>query len=260
MEENFKLYSQKAISITTFFGGPLAAGILIRENYKSLDKNSLGNKALIISILATIILFAIIFSIPDNIGDKLGNLLPLVYGGAIYFIVERIQGIELKSHKENKRQFESAWKAAGVGALSMVIIFGAAFIAADLTTTAPSYDPTTFDSESYDKGLSSFFEKEETSLAIFNSIDSQTPNNLIYEFKSGLVLWKQNKITIENLDKIENLPPELIKQNNLLGKYCDLRIEQYGFIIKSITQNTDIYDFELNEILEQIEDVIDKLN
>ncbi len=34
--EGKKKYSQRAISITTYFGGPLATGILIRMNYKIL--------------------------------------------------------------------------------------------------------------------------------------------------------------------------------------------------------------------------------
>lgn len=35
---NKKLYSQKGISIATFFGGPLAAGYLIRQNFIALGK------------------------------------------------------------------------------------------------------------------------------------------------------------------------------------------------------------------------------
>lgn len=260
MEENFKLYSQRAISITTFFGGPLAAGILIRENYKSLDKNSLGNKALFISILVTIILFAILFSIPDNVGDKLGNLLPLVYGGVIYFIVERIQGYDLKLHKENKREFESGWKAAGVGALSLVIVFSVAFIAADLSIEEPTYDSSTFDATAYDNGLSTFYENETTALEVFNSIDSKSVDILIYDAKNGIVLWKQNKIVIEKLNLIQNLPPELQNQNDLLYKYCELRIEHFEFLIKTLEEDTDLYANEMDDLMEKINSIIDELS
>jgi len=53
MEENKKFYSQRAISISTYFGGSLSAGILIRENYRSLGKDKKGIYALIIGIITT---------------------------------------------------------------------------------------------------------------------------------------------------------------------------------------------------------------
>ena len=103
MEENKKLYSQRAIGIATYFGGPLAAGILIRKNFINLNKERQGLNALIIGIISTFILFAGIFSIPENIIDKIPNaLIPLVYTGIIYLIVEAIQGKDLKEFKENK--------------------------------------------------------------------------------------------------------------------------------------------------------------
>jgi hypothetical protein len=34
-----KLYSKRSISIVTYFGGPFAAGILVRQNYISLGKD-----------------------------------------------------------------------------------------------------------------------------------------------------------------------------------------------------------------------------
>jgi uncharacterized membrane protein AbrB (regulator of aidB expression) len=90
MDESKKFYSQKAISIATFFGGPLAAGYLIKKNYQAMNQPDLANKATIIGIISTIILFAGIFSIPEHIIDKIPNaLFPLIYTLIISLILEK---------------------------------------------------------------------------------------------------------------------------------------------------------------------------
>lgn len=255
MEENKKLYSQRAISITTYFGGPLAAGILIRENYKILEKEKQGMYALIIGIISTVLLFAGLFSIPENIIDNVPNaIIPLIYTGIIYLIVEKIQGKELKLHKENKGKFQSGWKAAGVGAISLVIIAAVAFIAGDLSKTEPDFDVT-----SYDKGLSEFFENESTSLKVFSSIETENTDYLIKEFSKGLVLWKSNKTIIETISVIENLPTELTIQNERLKEYCSLRIEHYEIILKALTEDTDKYVNQINSIGQKIENKIEEM-
>ena len=47
-EKNVKFYSQKAIAIASYFGGPLAAGLLIRRNYINLGMEKEGRYTLII--------------------------------------------------------------------------------------------------------------------------------------------------------------------------------------------------------------------
>ena len=86
-KETVELYSQRAISIATYFGGPLAAGILARQNFINIGKDQLGKNALIVSIISTVLLFAGIFSVSEEIMDKVPNaLIPLIYTGIIYLI------------------------------------------------------------------------------------------------------------------------------------------------------------------------------
>lgn len=126
--KNLKLYSQKAIGLATFIGGPIAAGYLIRENYLSLDKPDEGKNALLISIVATVLLFTGIFMIPESIMDKVPNqIIPMIYTGIIYLIVEKIQGELLNKHKENEYAFYSRWNAAGIGLISLVILLSGIF-------------------------------------------------------------------------------------------------------------------------------------
>ncbi|MFT7158343.1 MAG: hypothetical protein ACI8Q1_003374 [Parvicella sp.] len=82
--KDLRFYSQTAIGMATFIGGPIAAGYLIRENYLSLDQPDKGKKSLIIGIISTVLLFTGIFIIPESIMDKVPNqILPAVYTGII---------------------------------------------------------------------------------------------------------------------------------------------------------------------------------
>ncbi len=85
MENNSqKIFTNKAISIATFFGGPLAAGFLISENYKVFGNDNAARNSIFIGIISTIILFAVIFIIPENVIDKIPQpLIPAIYTAII---------------------------------------------------------------------------------------------------------------------------------------------------------------------------------
>lgn len=172
MIENKKLYSQKAIGIATFFGGPMAAGYLVKKNYESFGQESHAKKAFFIGIISTLLLFAGVFSIPEHIIDKIPNaIIPAIYTGIIYLIVEKLQGQNLKEHLESGNLFHSTWKAVGIGIVNMIIILLiiaiTAFIAGDLSNveTKPSKTPDKFLSDSFfdDEKASSDSKKYELS-------------------------------------------------------------------------------------------------
>lgn len=257
MEETKKLFSQRAITIATYFGGPAAAGYLVKKNYESYNQTEKGKKAFIIGIISTILLFVGIFSIPEHIIDKIPNaLIPAIYTGIIYVIVEKIQGQRLKEHKEMGGEFHSGWKATGIGAIFMVILIaiiaGTILINGDLSK--PDFDATTYDNE-----IAKFSENEEKSLAVYNVIDSAEPRYLIKEFKNGIVLWEENKGIIKKLNTIENLPTELLEQNKKLLSYCDLRIQHNEIIVKAISEDTDKYASEIDRIGLEINKTLSEL-
>lgn len=260
MEETKKLFSQKAITIATYFGGPAAAGYLVKKNYEAYDQPEKGKQAFMIGIVSTILIFWGIFSIPEHIIDKIPNvLIPAIYTGIIYLIVEKMQGQWIKEHKESGGEFYSGWKATGIGAIFMVILLaviaGTAFLAGDLST--PDFDAT-----AYDKEVVKFVENENQSLAVFNMIDSSEPEYLIKEFRNGIVLWKENKEIVNRLNTIENLPAELLEQNKKLLSYCELRIKHNEIMLKAISEDTDKYvseieriGMEINKVLKELEEI-----
>jgi hypothetical protein len=253
--KDLKFYSQKAIGIATFIGGPLAAGYLIRENYLTLNKPDEGKKSLIIGIVSTIILFTGIFMIPENIIDKVPNqILPLIYTGIIYLIVDKIHGKILNQHKENGNEFFSGWKAAGIGLISLVIlligIFGYIFLS-----------PDGVEYEKYDTEIAVFSKNEKETLVFYDHINTETRNSLIQELDDKIIpKWKENVEIIKNSNKIENLPFELLQQNKTLLKYSELRLKAFELFRKAISEATEKYSQELEQIHLEIDNELKKLN
>lgn len=259
METSKKFYSQTAIAIATFFGGPLAAGYLMKKNYDTLDQPENGKKALIIGIVSTILIFIGIFSIPEPIIDKIPNaLIPAIYTGIIYLIVEKLHGKILKSHKASGGKFYSGWKAAGVGAIAMVILTASIFLSLMITGYLSNIQ-LNFDSETYDREIAKFSDNENKAIAVFNVIETQTPEYLVNEFNKALALWKENLAIVERLNEIENLPKEILDQNTKLLKYCELRIKHDELIVKAISENTDKYVSEIEQIWSEIDLVLSDL-
>jgi hypothetical protein len=255
MEVTKKLFSQRAIAIATFFGGPAAAGYLVKKNYETHDESDKGNKAIVIGIISTLLIFAGIFLMPEYIIDKIPNsVIPAIYTGIIYLIVEKLQGQWIKEHKDLGGAFYSGWKATGIGAIFMLILLafiaGTAFISGDLSED--------FDAATYDNEVAKFVENENQSLDVFNVINTAEPQYLIKEFSNGIVIWKENKEIVNRLNSIENLPTDLLEQNKRLLTYCDLRIQHNELIVKALSEETDKYVLEIDRIGIEISNILDE--
>ncbi len=250
--KGLKLYSQKAIGLATFIGSPLAGAYLIRENYLSLNKPDEAKKSLIIGIISTLILFSGIFLIPESIIDKFPNqILPAIYTGLIYLIVEKIHGSILKQHEENKNEFHSKWKAARIGLISLVII---AIGILGITILAS-------ESDEYDAIIEQFTENETETLIFYDHMNTETNSSLLHELETiAIPKWKENIALIQKSNYIKNLPNELLEQNKTLRKYSLLRLKAFELFQKSIKENSIFYDNELEQIHKEIDAQLIKLD
>jgi hypothetical protein len=259
MENEKKFYSQRGIGMATYFGGPLAAGYLVKKNYETLGQPESGKKALIIGIISTILLFAGIFAIPEPIIEKIPRaLIPLIYTGLIYLIVEKIHGETFKLHKEADGKFHSNWKATGIGAIAMLIILSVialiAFISGDFSNKNAGFDST-----AYEKEIQKFVDNQNKSLTVLDEFETQPHDYILKELKNGAALWKENKNIIFNLNNTQSLPEELREQNLKLLKYCELRIKQNAILIKAVSENTDKYVNEIESIVAEIDVAVNEL-
>ncbi len=253
--KDLKFYSHKAIGIATFIGGPLAAGYLVRENYLSLNKPDEGKKSLFIGIISTIILFIGVFTIPESIIDKVPNqIFPLIYTGIIYLIVERIHGTMLNQHKVNGNEFYSKLKAAEIGFVSLLIlligIFGYVYLSSGEAEL-----------EKYDADIAKFSKNETESLVFYDHLNTETSYLLLQELENYTIpTWKENIEIIKKANNIENLPSELVEQNEVLIKYSELRLKAFELFKKAINEDTAIYAQELEQLHRKIDEQLKKLN
>ena len=228
---------------------------MIGENFKSLDNPEKGRNSLIIGIISTVILFVGIFMIPENIIDKIPRqIIPLIYTGIIWGIVEWKQGEILKLHKKLGNSFFSGWRAAGIGFVSLIIIsigiFGYVFFGMDNEV----YDQ-------YDKEMAMFTENENETLKFYDHLNTKSANALIIELeKVTIPKWEQNIQIIKKTNAIEDLPSELIEQNKILLKYSELRLEAFKLFKKAIEEDTDKYSQQLDKTHQEINNQLDKLN
>lgn len=253
MDENTKLYSQKAIGLATYLGGPLAAGILIRRNFINLNKEKQGLNTLIISAIATGLLFWGLFSIPEQIIDTIPNaLIPLIYAGIIYGIVERIQGKELKELKDADGEFYSGWRAFGVGMISAFILFGGIFGYIFL-------QEGDWDSDTYNSKIELHASNEEEAMKLFEILDSAPKSQIIRFIKeTGIPKWQENLTVLNSISQIENVPEEYENQVTLLLEYTTLRIEAYELISKAVQLESSEYDEEIIKCHNRIDEIISR--
>ncbi len=253
--EEPKFYSQKGIGIATMFGAPLAASILIRKNYNSLNEEKKGNIALGLGITSTILLFLVLINLPESIVNKIPNpVIPLIYTGIIHLIVNKLQGNDLKSYEEEGNKFISNWNALGIGLLCALTIFIPLVAYNYLEINNPVY-------ETYNIELEKFSRNEEASFKFYDHLETNSQYQLVQELNNITIpYWVRNKKIIMKLDTLEGVTEEMLNQNKILKDYCDLRIKEFRTFKKAIEEDTDKYSDEIDKILLQIEKKLAELN
>ena len=92
-----KIYSEKAVSVGTFLGGPLVAGYMMAKNYRAFHESGNGRKCWLYAALATSMFFGALLFIPGL--EKLPRLTwPLVETALASFLVHRLQDKKIESH------------------------------------------------------------------------------------------------------------------------------------------------------------------
>lgn len=135
-----KIYTINSIWVGTFLGGPLTAGYLIAENFKTLGQKEKVIPTWTITFTATVIIFGGIFVIPDL--EKIPRqLIPLIYTAVAYYIVNQIQGEKIKAYIIETGKAFSVWRSLGIGLIWLIITSIPIFIIAFLIT--PTIPETT---------------------------------------------------------------------------------------------------------------------
>ena len=253
--KDLKFYSQRSIALATYLGGPLAAAYMIRANFLALKNHVAANRTIWIGLLGTIMVFGGIFLIPEDIIEHVPNVvIPLIYMGVIYLIVEKYQGAELKVHKEFENQFYSGWRAAGIGLISLLIV-------ASVLLSIIFLEPEMPHADFYDKKLALFEVNESESLKFFENAEFKSNLNLINELDNSVIpKWEENVKIIASLNQFDDLPVEIENRNELLLEYSKLRLEVFKLIKKSLIEDSTIYDGQIRSLNVRMNQVLEELN
>jgi len=92
-----KIYTDKVFWAAVFLGGPLAAGYLFAENFKTVGKPEKVKMTWIIAVLTTIAILGIAFSIPEDIYFP-NQIIPLFYTAIGFMLFRQYQADDVAEH------------------------------------------------------------------------------------------------------------------------------------------------------------------
>jgi len=261
-----KIYNEKSISLGAFFGGPIAAGYLLIENYKSLGKDGVINKAWIITIISSIAFLGLAMIVPDIKG--INAIFAIVCVTATRPIFKQYQEPDVNQYIEEGGELHSNWRVFGISTLILVvfgsIMFAAYMMFADSAPTSiatsnsmtesietPSSPTPDFETKSYGDAAhvivynqAAFSENEIdaiaqrlTSLAFFNA------DNQKYVYLEKKMRNYEFSITDASAD---------INDSKTKAQYTQLRTDMEDFL-KDGKVSIILLDENLDEVLERFD-------
>ncbi|NCD43263.1 MAG: hypothetical protein EOL88_14415 [Bacteroidia bacterium] len=117
---NGKIFKDKAFWVGIFLGGPLVAGYLFSENFKTFGQPDKVKPTWIISIIVTILIFGFAFLIPENINIP-NQLIPITYTAIAYGLFHKIQSERATQHINSGGLIHSWGKVIVVGLIGLLI-------------------------------------------------------------------------------------------------------------------------------------------
>jgi len=92
-----RIYKIKAVWAGSFLGGPLVAGYLIAENFKTFNETGKAKKTWIYTIVGTVLIFGFAFLIPEDV-EMPNWFIPLLYTLIAYFFAKHFQGQNISAY------------------------------------------------------------------------------------------------------------------------------------------------------------------
>lgn len=126
-----KVFKESQLRLATFLGGPLAAGHIFSENYKTFGMPEKRKNTWLITVGFSILLVAVILLIPEN--SKFPNyVIPLLYTILAGFLMNFYQGGKIKAHLQMGGKSQSWWTVILISIISLVafviIVVGAVLL------------------------------------------------------------------------------------------------------------------------------------
>lgn len=112
----------------------------------------------------------------------------------------------------------------------------------------------------YDAKIKEFAKLEQLALEVFRLPEDATAQEMLSAIQNpGLTSWKKIELLLQDIDKLD-IPNHLKEQNEKLKKYCELRIQFFNLYSRQLSENTEQYTTQLNQINLEIETLLKNLN
>jgi len=153
-----------------------------------------------------------------------------------------------------KRAYETTYTYITIGGLSLALLFSC-FIFLD----SPEVKYNSEHMAQYEKEMTNFAAMESWALEVFNLPDSTSDKVILRHLEDkGIYYWNECILLLESFDDLD-LPDPIKAHNQKLKKYCNLRLKSYRLIYKSIEENTDQYNREIEKYHREIDQIIREL-
>ena len=118
-----KVYNKQGITWGAFLGGPIGAGYFLIENYKSLDKRNVVNKAWGITIVSTVLYYIVAYLMETVLNTTTIPLYVVCLSGARQ-IFKQLQEADIEAYIQQGGEVYSNWRTVGISLLFLVGTLG----------------------------------------------------------------------------------------------------------------------------------------
>lgn len=129
-----KIYSEKKVFTATALGGPLVAGYMMAENFRSFGKPKMAVNTWLWAVAATVAILSILFSVPEGVLDRIPNYIISAITAAITMVFMQVyQREDIARHTEHGGQMFGWWRTVGVGFAGAAVTAGVILAASYMT-------------------------------------------------------------------------------------------------------------------------------
>jgi hypothetical protein len=130
---SYTLYDARAVALATFFGTPIAGGILLALNYRRLGWPARAVNAVVLTVIGTGLVILIGWKIPQGLSTFIALGLMFAMKG----LAKSLQGHAITEHVESGGALGSMWRAFWLGLVVLVVLFGTVVLAVYLKDRLP---------------------------------------------------------------------------------------------------------------------------
>lgn len=248
-----KLYNTTAVGVATYLGGPLAAGVMVRNNFLKFGQPKQAKQALWAGLGLTIVVFSLIAMMPPGLMEKIPNyLIPGIYTAGIVAWVRAQMGERLAAHESQNGEFYSGWKTFGVGLLGLVttLIIGLSII---------MLAPPTSGEVKLEAAWTRVVENETKANEFYTLANKEgvTDEELLKNLDETVIpLWDDSAQVVKEMEALPWLDSDNVKKTAALKGYVALQQEKSALVRRVLTEGGDGLKEQIEAVNKKLEGVV----